>query len=64
MNVNIKEKIQNGGRGKAEEEKMASVSPLSLWALPQSFHPRTSHLPIPNCGMGAGSCPGDDAAAL
>lgn len=42
---------------------ITSHSPLSLWVRPQSFHPRTSGFPIPNCWRGAGSCPGVDAAA-
>lgn len=51
-------------RQKKKRKTITSNSPLSLWVRPQSFHPRTSHLPIPNCWRGAGSCPGVDAAAL
>lgn len=39
-------------------------SPLSLWAHPQSFHPRTSRPPTPSCWREAGSCPEAGVADL
>lgn len=64
--------IQTSEQVTREAEKRAVIeadtrflnSPLSLWALPQSFHPHTSHPPTPSCWRAAGSCPEVGAADL